>query len=148
LSKLTDKKVIYRIIDANINRLKEGLRVCEEITRFILEKRSLTRILKDIRHRVDALVKKLPAKQTLLRCRASATDIGRNLTNKGEKTRKELSDILFANIQRSKESVRVLEEFTKLTDPEVSGSFKDIRYRIYELEKNITQKISALRNRR
>jgi len=147
LSKFTDKRSIYRIIDANINRLKEGLRVSEEITRFILDNRTLTKALKDIRHRVDALAKALPPKKLLVACRCSCEDIGRTLTNKGEITRKNLSDIFFANIQRAKESVRVLEEFTKLEDPKVSRSFKDIRYRIYELEKNVTKKIAALRNR-
>ncbi|MFA6349774.1 MAG: thiamine-phosphate pyrophosphorylase [Candidatus Omnitrophota bacterium] len=147
MSKFTDKRSIYRIIDANINRLKEGLRVSEEITRFILDNRTLTKALKDIRHRVDALAKALPPKKLLVACRCSCEDIGRTLTNKGEITRKNLSDIFFANIQRAKESVRVLEEFTKLEDPKVSRSFKDIRYRIYELEKNVTKKIAALRNR-
>lgn len=107
----------------------------------------MTKALKDIRHRVDALAKALPPKKLLVACRCSCEDIGRTLTNKGEITRKNLSDIFFANIQRAKESVRVLEEFTKLEDPKVSRSFKDIRYRIYELEKNVTKKIAALRNR-
>ncbi len=141
MSKLTDKKIIYRIIDANINRLKEGLRVSEEITRFILDNRALTKILKDIRHRVDELAKKLPSKIALIECRCSAEDVGRTLTNKGEITRKNLSDIFFANIQRVKESVRVLEEFTKFDNQKVSGSFKDIRYRIYELEKKVIKKL-------
>jgi len=37
---------VGRIIDANLNRVKEGLRVCEEITRFILDNHKFTLNLK------------------------------------------------------------------------------------------------------
>ena len=144
----TDKEIIYRIIDANINRLKEGLRVCEEITRFILDNRSLTKGFKDIRHKIDPLLKKLPPKLLLVKQRCSEMDIGRNLSHGGELRRRNFHDIFYANIQRTKESMRVLEEFGKLLSPNLSASFKEIRYTIYELEKKTTQKLAALRNHR
>jgi thiamine-phosphate pyrophosphorylase len=39
-----------RIIDANLNRLAEGLRLLEEISRMVLNESSLTERLKTLRH--------------------------------------------------------------------------------------------------
>jgi thiamine-phosphate pyrophosphorylase len=135
---------INRIIDANINRAKEGLRVCEEISRFILTSRSLTVQLKKCRHKVDVFLKKLSPPNTLLRGRNSRKDIGFNIYV-NELKRKNYRDILFANLQRVKESIRVLEEFSKLRDTRIAVGFKKLRYDIYELEKKIIRKISFVR---
>ena len=132
-----------RIIDANINRVKEGLRVCEEITRFILNSRSLTLALKEARHEIDAAVKNLAAKSELLRERLSSSDVGRNI-RVNELKRDSLEDIFFANIQRAKESARVLEEFSKLINTGSSLKFKKVRYKIYAIEKKAALRISAL----
>jgi hypothetical protein len=133
---------VIRIIDANINRLKEGLRVCEEITRFILNNRELTSDLKEIRHKVDKIILSLPKKINLLKKRDSPRDVGRYIY-KNELKRRGYQDIFFANIQRVKESIRVLEEFSKLTNVKAAIKFKEIRYGIYETEKKISRKISA-----
>jgi len=136
-----------RIIDANINRTKEGLRVCEEITRFILNSRGLTAQFKNIRHKIDSLLKHLVARESLLNKRQSLTDVGRdNFAN--EMRRRNYQDIFFANIQRVKESLRVLEEFTKLADIKIAASFKRIRYDIYEIEKKVIERFAALSNHR
>jgi len=134
---------INRIIDANINRAKEGLRVCEEIARFILNSRELTSRLKDIRHRIDLIFKQLPKKILLLEQRKSSSDVGRCLY-KNELKRKNCLDIFFANIQRAKESVRVLEEFSKLININTAIELKKIRYDIYETEKRFAKKALSL----
>lgn len=131
---------VYRIIDANINRAKEGLRVCEEITRFILNSRNLTTQFKDIRHRIDKILKYLPPDIKLLKDRASLKDAGQKIYI-NELKRKDYQDIFFANMQRVKESVRVLEEFAKLIHKNTAIKFKDLRYDIYELEKRALKKI-------
>lgn len=143
----SERKAVNRIIDANINRAKEGLRVCEEITRFIFNSRNLTGELKRIRHDLSRLVKYLPINIRLLRERESLKDVGRNLYAE-ELKRKDCQDIFFANIQRVKESVRVLEEFTKLINKSVARKFKALRYRIYELEKKVAKEIASLCHRR
>jgi thiamine-phosphate pyrophosphorylase len=139
------EKSVYRIIDANTNRLKEGLRVCEEIARFILKSRSLTESLKAIRHKLDKLK---PDSVTLCCARDSLKDVGFSILARKELTRYGLADIFFANIQRAKESLRVLEEFTKLKDKKVSYAYKKIRYEVYAVEKKIAPRISALCNHR
>jgi len=143
LSGLANHKSISRIIDANANRLKEGLRVCEEVARFILENRRLTEELKTIRHRIDAIIKKKFNKSELLSQRDSSGDIGRIIYGK-ELKRNSLADIFFANLQRCKESLRVLEEFSKLKDKACARSFKNLRYTIYEVEKKSAKTIANL----
>lgn len=139
-------ETINRIIDANINRTKEGLRVCEEITRFALDNRKLTAEFKKIRHKIDTIVKRLPdIRLDLLKARKSLTDVGRNIYI-NELKRKDFGDIFFANIQRVKESIRVLEEFTKLKNINFAVEFKKIRYNIYEIEKKAAKKIASLCN--
>lgn len=144
---LSNKFKINRIIDANINRAKEGLRVCEEITRFILENYKLTSALKQLRHKISELKQKLPLNIDLIKERDSVKDIGKNITI-NELKRKDLKDIFFANMQRVKEAIRVLEEFSKLTDTRLSVEFKKSRYRAYELEKKVAEQLSSLLNHR
>ena len=136
-------KVINRIIDANINRTKEGLRVCEEITRFILNSRNLTLEFKKIRHKIDTILKRLPSHIKLLEERDSLKDIGKDIYI-NELKRKDYQDIFFANIQRVKESIRVLEEFTKLINRNIAIEFKKIRYSIYEIEKKVIKRLSSI----
>jgi len=135
---------VYRIIDANINRAKEGLRVCEEITRFILDNRNLTSEFKKMRHRTDIILKYLPRNIKLLKERESLGDVGRKIYI-NELKRKNYQDIFFANMQRVKESIRVLEEFTKLINKNIAIKFKRLRYDIYELEKRVAKRISPIR---
>ena len=138
-------KAIHRIIDANINRVKEGLRVAEEITRFFLENRRLTEGFKKIRHNIDTISRCFVSRTHLLKARNSDTDLGREIFA-NELRRKNCQDIFSANIQRTKESLRVLEEFTQLVNKSLAVDFKSIRYEIYELEKRAVKKISALSN--
>jgi thiamine-phosphate pyrophosphorylase len=133
----------YRIIDANLNRAKEGLRVCEEITRFILENRIFTADFKKIRHEIDGIIKKTYPACRLLKERNSEGDVGRR-NSRGELKRASCKDIFLANIQRVKESLRVLEEFSKLKDEQAALRFKHLRYKVYEIEKDSFKKIASL----
>ena len=138
---------VGRIIDADLNRAKEGLRVCEEVTRFILNDRRSTSELRAIRHALEPVVSSLWLKSELIAGRDSAGDIGRNI-QLGETSRRGIEDIFFANIQRVKESLRVLEEFGKLRNVRASLRLKSLRYRVYEVEKRIAQKVASLRGNR
>jgi len=142
LQKASNIDGIKRIIDANINRAKEGLRVCEEIARFILDNRILTVEFKKIRHKINTLSKRLPSRSKLIQERKSLSDTGKNIYI-NEMERKNYQDIFFANIQRVKESIRVLEEFSKLINKNIAIAFKEVRYCIYETEKKASQKIAS-----
>jgi len=132
------KKGIFRIIDANFNRSREALRVCEEVTRFIWNSSVLTKELKSIRHDISAIIKRAPAtSQILYRSRDIKTDVGRLKRTKSEMERRDYDDIFSANIERVKESLRVLEEFYKLIDKKSSFRFAALRFKVYAIEKKV-----------
>ncbi len=120
---------LYRVIDANLNRLKEGVRVIEDIARYVNNDRSLATKLKEIRHqsRIDDL-------HSLLSSRDSVNDVLRP-TVTSEMNRDSLESIIIANYKRAQESSRVLEEIYKIVDPALSENFKSLRYALYQLEK-------------
>jgi len=144
LQKLFKKNSVHRIIDANLNRLKEGLRVIEEIARFILENKNLNTELKSLRHKVETITSNSFIRNNLLAQRNSCGDIGR-LIKASELKRKNSADIFFANIQRIKESLRVLEEFSKLQNTKAALQFKKLRYQVYEIEKKFAKESQNLR---
>lgn len=130
-----DEKKLLRIIDANFNRAKEGLRVCEDVCRFILDDRVKTLQFKALRHRLSASICALSFGK-LMNCRNIEGDVGKSSTTV-ELKRRNICDIFYANAQRSKESLRVLEEFAKLINPHLGEDLKKIRYQIYALEKKV-----------
>jgi hypothetical protein len=133
-----DQKLM-RIVDANFNRAKEGLRVCEDVVRYGFNRQAVTREFKTIRHRLTGAVGSLKILD-LLDARDIESDVGRGST-KSEFRRQSLEDIFYANMQRVKESLRVLEEVTKLLDVSCARKIKELRYEIYALEqKGITRR--------
>ncbi len=133
-----DEKKIFRIIDANFNRTKEGLRVCEDLCRFFLNDKETTQCFKAARHRLTDMVEILSIKN-LIRSRDVQRDVGRK-SFWNELKRTDAGDIFYANSQRVKESLRVLEELAKLKSGRLALGLKKIRYQIYELEKKIIEK--------
>lgn len=136
MSKINNKSV-DRIIDANFNRAKEGLRVCEDVCRFWLDDSSLTRSLKNCRHELTKILD-IQLLEKLLASRDIERDVGRG-TIRAESKRTQMSDVIYANFQRVKESVRVLEEIMKLKNSKISIRLKKLRYKVYELEKKISK---------
>ncbi len=131
-----DKNGLFRIIDANFNRSREGLRVCEEVTRFMWNSPALTKDLKSVRHGITDILKNAPASSKILfATRDVRSDVGREERRKSEMRRLDYSDIFGANIERAKESLRVLEEFFKLIDKNASAKFTKLRFKVYEIEK-------------
>lgn len=120
---------LFRVCDANLNRLKEGIRVVEDIARYRDNNKELSLKLKELRHlaRVDDL-------KPLLNGRDSVNDVLRPSTS-SEMNRETLQNIITANFKRAQESSRVLEEIYKLVDADLSENFKHIRYTLYALEK-------------
>ena len=129
--KTKNQDSLLRVIDANINRYKEGIRVVEDIFRYLYNDKNISSQLKNLRHI------KLPIPQTeLLKQRDSINDVLKTSTT-SEQTRDNLENIIIANLKRAEESARVLEELFKLFDIETSEIFKSNRYKLYNLEKQI-----------
>lgn len=132
---------IFRIIDANANRLREALRVCEDTTRFILSEKKATQRFKSLRHKAFLAIKDFDdSKDILAKFRNSEGDVGKR-TIKNETKRKNVADIFKANIKRAEESIRVLEEFSKLLKPQLSDRFKGMRFELYSLEKSVVERL-------
>jgi thiamine-phosphate pyrophosphorylase len=127
---------IGRIIDVNLNRATEGLRVVEEICRFVLADQTLTVKAKTLRGKLSRVVP-----PTLLAHRDSAGDVGREPYTRDEGRRTRVEDVFKANMKRAQEAVRVLEEFAKLLKPIYGRKFKAIRFKLYELEKTIAPRV-------
>jgi len=139
-------KGVYRIIDANLNRVMEGIRVSEDIIRFSSNNECLTLKLKNLRHEIFEAIKDLRKEhlEELVSSR-DLNDVGMKSTE-SEKKRDNLVDLFLANTQRGKESLRVLEEVLKLFDQGLSQKFKKFRFKLYEIEKTAVKKLEDICN--
>jgi thiamine-phosphate pyrophosphorylase len=128
-----------RIIDANCNRIGEGLRFLEDIARFLLSDAGLSHQLKVMRH---SLVKSLDKLSTvMLSERNSRADIGFG-TQLGQ--HQDLSSLVTANAKRVEEALRVIEELAKLPDLSAklhSNDFEKARFDLYTLERELLSRL-------
>ena len=136
---------LLQIIDANLNRAREGLRVCEDITRFSLQDKKATSALKTIRHSATDLV--LKSKKISLAKLLSNRDVAGDKTKFIDFTPDpdiNISDIFMSNIERVKESLRVLEECFKIIDEKISRGYRKLRFDAYDIEKRIVKKTGLI----
>jgi len=128
-----------RIIDANLNRIGEGLRLLEDLARLILNDAMLTEQLKTMRHKI--LESDWSFNQQLLQSRNAQGDVGINIEAPEGKER-ELPTMVVANSRRVQESLRTIEELAKMPnvklDPE---KFKQARFNLYTIERNLLSKL-------
>lgn len=124
---------VYTAMDACTNRAIEGLRVCEDIFRFIVRD-PLSSDLKSLRHDIVSVIKKFSSSE-FLKARDIAADEQKFIDTESEMKRSDISDIFRTNIRRAAEASRSLEELAKTLDSEAATLFQEIRFRIYEVEK-------------
>jgi len=127
---------IDRILDANLNRAREGLRVGEEIARLVLEDATLQAAFKAVRHGITAAEKRLGG-AALLQSRSADRDPGSRPQPRLENRRTDWPDLAQANLRRAEEALRVLEEVAKLRSTEASAKFKATRFKAYVLEQRL-----------
>ncbi len=130
------RKVFLRVIDANLNRAREGLRVIEDTARFVTGSNNAFKEPRSMRHSLDKITRRIYPE--LLSQRDSFSDEGRTI--KEAKKRKGLKALLSANFRRVEESLRVLEEYGKLVSPAAAPVFKKLRFRTYILEREFLVK--------
>ncbi|HIK43658.1 MAG TPA: thiamine phosphate synthase [Leptolyngbyaceae cyanobacterium M65_K2018_010] len=121
--------VVYRILDANLDRAREGLRIIEEWCRFGLNDLERTEQLKHLRQTLAQW-----HTPELRRARDTPNDPGTQLTHPQEAAREDLTALLQANFCRVQEALRVLEEYGKLYRLDFAATCKAMRYQIYTLE--------------
>ncbi len=127
----------YRILDANLNRGLEGLRVVEEYLRFALDDRHLAAQCKQLRHDLVESVGQLPISR-LHASRDVTGDVGTTIGTRSEYRRVDLAAVVAANGKRVQQALRGIEEYAKVVAPQLAPEMESLRYRAYTLERSIT----------
>ena len=133
---VSNDRSVWRILDAAANRGREAVRVLEDAVRFLADDELATERLKAFRHDFAAVADRLSIKERLA-ARATESDVGTQIAASGEYERGSLAQILTANFCRLQESLRSLEEFSKLAAPLRAPEFEQLRYRSYTLQKKL-----------
>lgn len=132
----------YRTIDANLNRISEGVRVLEDMARFRFENPEMTEALKTFRHRVRKNLSFLIP--DLLEARDADNDPGLSVSQSSNlDTKRNAFDLAAGNFKRIQEGLRVVEENLKTQgfDRE-SKAYEALRYESYTLEKEYDARIT------
>ena len=133
-------------MDANANRVLEGLRVCEEILRLHWSAPRQFRAVRALRHAVAVALRTPPVGTTArLAARRSRTDVGRAAPAGRVAS---LEQLLLINFQRAKEALRVLEECSRLNTPRAVRTFQRLRFRTYQVEQHVLRDVASLRHPR
>ncbi|MFN9244919.1 MAG: thiamine phosphate synthase [Cyanobacteriota bacterium] len=129
---------IERLLDANLDRAREGLRVLEDWCRFALTRPDLVSRLKDLRQRLGQC-----HRLSYKLARHTATDVATGFAHPAQKERLDPLAVVAANAGRVQEALRVLEEFGRVPDPDLADEAARIRYLLYDLEVDCLRAVPA-----
>ena len=135
---------IFRILDANVNRFCEGCRVIEDFLRFYENYKEFLFRIRSLRITMRSLILSYPElNEKLIKSRNINSDPGAgDLWDTKNIRRNDIKDLLFASFKRMEESARTLEEFSKIVVPDISVKFKQLRFKTYNLEQKLINKIN------
>lgn len=122
-----------QIIDANLNRVREALRVVEDIIRFSTTDKTFQAMLREIRHSFTFSYIKYFGMLPITK-RSVVSDAGRK--NLPYKT-KTIKEILLRNFLRIEEGIRCIEECSSFLCPESTPIWQRLRFRIYAIEQQV-----------
>ena len=129
-----------RIIDAGLDRIGEGLRFLEDVARFLLDDAALTQQLKTMRHQLASGDPSF--NRRLLQARRARADIGADIEAPGQARERDLASLVVANARRVQESLRVIEELSKLSGIGLdSDRFKKSRFSLYAIERDLVSRL-------
>ena len=120
-----------RMADAAFNRAREGLRVLEDLARFILDDPARVETLKQARHDLTRFAGSWPGLSMVL-SRDTAGDVGTDISTSAEGTRQDLRAVAAAAGRRATEALRSLEELAKVEAPHLAAGFERMRYGLYD----------------
>lgn len=123
---------LNRILDANLDRAREGLRIIEDWCRFGLNHRGYTDECKQLRQELATW-----HSAEIRAARDTPADPGTALTHPNEMQRSTIESVLQANFCRVQEALRVLEEYGKIEQPDLALGCKKMRYQVYTLESKL-----------
>jgi thiamine-phosphate pyrophosphorylase len=133
-SPIPGRLAVVRILDANLNRASEGLRVVEEYVRFVMDDGPLAATYKQLRHDLTQAFAQL-ATEDRLKARDTVNDVGTQTSTASEYQRMDIQDVVVANVKRVEQALRVLEEYGKVISPDLGRAAEQVRYRAYEAAK-------------
>ncbi|KTB48708.1 thiamine phosphate synthase [Dehalogenimonas alkenigignens] len=134
-----------RIIDANLDRATEGLRVLEDIARFALDSEPISQEMKALRHSLHQAFDEV--KFELISSRDSPGDVGQGSAYPKEAA-DSLVDTVIANSRRVAQSLRTIEEILRSTDKKICAlDVEGARFRVYALEKELVSELCRKTNR-
>ena len=136
---------VLRIVDANCNRFREAARVLEDYARFTLNHAALAERLKTLRH--DFRSATGPLQRHAVSARDTAGDIGTRITTETEQQRESAAAVITAAAKRLGEALRTIEECSKTFDRATAETLQSLRYRGYDLERDILLTLSPGRER-
>ena len=128
---------VLRLLDANANRAREGLRVLEDYARFMLNDDELSARLKRLRHELRAALAAW-LDEAILR-RDTPGDVGTDNKTDAELRRADVADVVTAAGKRVGEALRAIEEFAKTVGPANAAAVEVIRYRFYDVEQAVAR---------
>jgi thiamine-phosphate pyrophosphorylase len=131
---------VYRILDANLNRAREALRVAEDCGRFALNDPAVTAMAKNLRSDLKEVLDQLPVEEMLI-SRDTPGDLGTEITSPSEPQRKGLADVAVAACKRLTEALRTVEEYCKFVAPEQVLKVERMRYNAYTLEQRLVSRL-------
>ncbi|MDD3587874.1 MAG: thiamine phosphate synthase, partial [Thermoguttaceae bacterium] len=134
---------VYRILDVATNRGREAIRVIEDAIRFVCDDSVITSKLKTLRHEFASLTGCFPP-ELRMNARATQDDVGTTITADGEYLRSSMNEVVTANFARLEESLRSIEEFSKMVFPDVSPGVEQLRYYTYTLERQVFERFKRL----
>ena len=120
---------ILQIIDANLDRAREGLRVLEDWARFGLGENDCVAKIKNYRQILGK-----NHLEVYKQSRNYIDDKCKGLSHQEQFNRKNSEQIISSNSARVQEALRVIEEFSRLQNHELSKIASEIRYEIYTIE--------------
>ena len=127
---------VLRILDANGNRAREGLRTAEDYIRFTTGEGRWAKRLRTLRHQVTEALDRVASKEQLLAARCVLSDSGHPQANEEAHVEDHGAprDVALRGLKRAEEAIRVLEEYTRGTDIEAARRFSETRFAAYEAE--------------
>ena len=128
---------LYRVLDANLNRAVEGIRVIEDLVRFGSNNREISSRLRELRQQLRESFR--PYQTMLLGSRESRGDVGQKTSSESTvDKRKSPRDIIDANFRRAQEAIRSIEESAKaLNHYSEAKKSETIRFELYTLHQTV-----------
>ncbi len=133
---------IAQLIDANLDRAREGLRVMEDWCRFGLKRSDFSIQIKNWRQQLGVLHHNIYRE-----ARLTSNDPAMGVSHPLQKVRETPEAVFIANSSRVQEALRVIEEFTRITDPKLCEIATKIRYETYEIEIKVLNTTEGIKKR-